>query len=237
MRWDKVAVKLFLICVMAGGVVISLSRTATATDDPRFRYDNTFTKTINRDWSISLYSEFDTYNFNDLKTNHNQYDLNAIDNELTVNYSRVAPWLDLGGGIGYWDAKIDGSWEGTTFPFVYATFKKTMFGLEFSDRNRIDCEFPEHGAEGPVYRNYAVIATVKTWTSLEIQPFVANENFYAFQARYDSDNQAWVGFNFKVTKNVRASLALMMDISHVREADGDHWKKTPIVVLSTAVNF
>jgi Protein of unknown function (DUF2490) len=222
------------VCFM----VVGFSLSARATDNPYYRYTNSFTKAINQDWSISLYTEFDTYNFNETHAPTNSHDLHAINPELTANYAGAAPWVDLGAGIGYWDSKSNGSWEDSTYPIVYATFKKTMFGLEFSDRNRLDAEIPEHyKGEGPVYRNAFTIATEKKWTSLELQPFVSNEIFYNFRAKYMSDNQAFVGFNFKITKDIHSSLSFMMDSSHMREADGDHWKKTPIVILSTSVNF
>ena len=221
----------FSVVMILFGVVMGLSLTARAANDPRFRYDNTLVKTINQDWSIDLYSEFDT----DKDRTH---DLNAIDQELTGVYSGFARWLDLGAGIGYWDAKGNGYWEGTTFPMGFATLKKTIFGLELSDRNRFEAEVPEHGEEGLVYRNALTIATAKKWTRFEIQPFVSNEIFYNFLAKYASDNQAFGGFNFKVTKNIGASLSFMMDSSHLREVNnGDHWKKTPMAILSTTVSF
>jgi|GEM_PF-6720181 hypothetical protein len=231
--------KKFNIAAIVLGAVVCLSLTAKANDDPHYRYANTLTKTIDQDWSISLWSEFDTYNFNQPDTPSNTHDLNALDQELTANYSKIAPWLDLGGGVGYWDAKSNGTWEDSVFPIGYATFKKTILGLDLNDRNRIDAEFPEHYmGEGPVYRNALTIATDKKWTPLEIQPFVSDEIFYNFLTKDMSDNQAFVGFNFKVTKNIGASLSFMMDSSHVREANNStHWKKTPIAILSTSINF
>jgi len=215
------------ICLMVCGFSVM----AQAGNDPRFRYDNTLIKTINQDWSIDLYSEFDT-------DRDKAHDLNAIDQELTGVYSGMARWLDLGAGIGYWDAKGNGYWEGTTFPMGFATFKKTILGLEFSDRNRFEAEVPEHGEEGLVYRNALTIATAKKWTRFDIQPFVTNEIFYNFLEKYASDNQAFIGFNFKITNNIGASLSFMMDSSHYRQVNNaDHWKKTPMAILSTTVSF
>jgi Protein of unknown function (DUF2490) len=221
------------------GVVICSSLTAKAADDPRYRYGNTLDKTINQDWSITLWSEFDTYNFNQPETNSNSHDLNALDQELSLVYSGLAPWIDLGPGIGYWDAKSNGNWQDTTYPYGFITLKKTFLGLAFNDRNRFDAEIPEHYVgEGLVYRNALTIATAKKWTSFELQPFVSDEIFYNTRESYLSENQAFVGFNFKVTNNIGASLSLMTDSEHIDVANrGYHWKKAPIIILSTSINF
>lgn len=226
------------MAVMVLGALITASSTAKAGDDPRYRYADTLTKTIDQDWSVSLWSEFDTYNFNEPDTPSNAFGLNAIDQELTANYSKLAPWLDAGAGVGYWDSKSRGVWDDAVFPIMYAKFKKTLLGLEINDRDRLDAEFPEHAEEGPVYRNALTIATAKKWTPLEIQPFVSDEIFYNFLTKDMSENQAFAGFNFRVTENIGASLSFMMDSGHVRDADNSaHWKKTPIAILSTSVNF
>jgi len=224
--------KYLLVAMALTGLVMAGALTAKASDDPRFRYGNFLDKTINQDWSVTLWSEWDT-------TNNNNHALNAIDQELSLVYSGVAPWLDIGPGVGYWDAKGNGRWEDTTYPYGFITLKQTAFGLTFNDRNRFDAEIPEHYVgEGLTYRNALTIATVKKWTALQLQPFVTDEVFYNTRTNEVSDNQAFVGFNFKVTNNIGATLSFMMDSSYTDEgARGNHWKKTPMVVFSTSVNF
>ena len=228
-----------LVAMVLTGVVIGGALTAKASDDPRYRYGNFLDKTINQDWSVTLWSEFDTFNFNEPSTPSNVHDLHAFDEELSLVYSGLAPWLDVGPGVGYWDAKSNGAWSDTTYPYGFFTLKQTAFGLTFNDRNRFDVEIPEHyNGEGLTYRNALTIATVKKWTPLELQPYVTDEVFYNTRTNEVSANQAFVGFNFKVTKNVGASLSFMLDSEYVDEGNrGYHWKKTPIVVLSTLVNF
>jgi len=226
------AKKHLLVAMVLTGMVMGGALTAKADYDPRFRYGNSLDKTINQNWSVTLWSEFDT-------DNTSGHSLNAIDQELSIVYSGLAPWLDIGPGVGYWDAKSNGQWVDTTYPYGFITLKQTAFGLTFNDRNRFDAEIPEHYVgEGLTYRNALTIATVKKWTPLELQPFVSDEVFYNTRENQVSDNQAFVGFNFKVTKNIGASLSFMMDSSYKDEgARGFHWKKTPMAILSTSVNF
>lgn len=215
----------FAVMLIAGSCL-----PARAADGPRFRYANSLAKTINQDWGVSLYSEFDT----DRDRGH---DLNGIDQEFTVSYTGLASWLSLGPGVGYWDAKGNGTWENTVYPYGFITFQKTFLGLSFNDRNRFDAEVPEHGEEGLVYRNGLTIATARTWTKLELQPYVSDEIFYSCLLKRLVDNQAFAGVNFKIIKNVNGALFFMMESSNNHQIDGSHWKKTPMVGLSTSVNF
>jgi len=224
--------KYLLVAIVLTGVVIGGVK-AKADYDPRFRFANFLDKKINQDWSVTLWSEFDT-------NTHSDHVLNAIDQEFAPVYSGLAPWIDVGPGIGYYDGKSNGKWTDLTYPFAFITLKKTAFGLAFNDRNRFDADIPEHYVgEGLVYRNALTIATDQKWTALELQPFVSDEIFYNTRGNYLSESQAFVGFNFKVTNNIHATLAFMMDSSYTRNvnASGGHWKKTPMAVLSTSINF
>ena len=222
--------KISIMAIVLGAVILS-SAAAKADDGPRYRYSNSIDKTINKDWSITLYSEIDT----DKDRGH---DLNAMDQELSLVYSGLATWLDVGPGVGYFDGKNNGHWEYTTYPYGFITLKKTFLGLSFNDRNRFDADLPHHAENAFVYRNALTIATAKKWTRFEIQPFVSDEIFYNSLAKYMSDNQAFAGINFKITKNIGGSLSFMMDSSHSKDAnDIAHWKKTPMVIFSTSVNF
>jgi len=212
------------------GAYLSMTSAAQAEVNPRYRYSNTFVKSFNQDWSAFLYQEFDT-------DNHGHPDLNAIDQELGLVYSGAARWLDLGMAMGRYDGKSGANWDDINFPFQFITLKWAGCGVEVSDRNRVEEEYPEHGAYDTRYRNDLTLATAKKWTPFELQPFISDEIFYDFDARYLAEDQLIIGFNFKVTKNITAALSYMMDESHIRGANKDFWKDQPMAILTTTISF
>ena len=223
-----------VLCIAACLVLVCFSMLARAEDDPRLRWANTITKQINHDWSVYLYSEFNT--------DHDQgHDLNGIDNELGFNYSGMAKWLDLGAAVGHWDEKDSGAWQGNgqTFQYVYSTFKWSGSGVDISNRCRFDFQFPDHRTEdGQVYRNDLVLAPTYKWTRYKIQPFIGDETYYGFLARHLTTNELASGFNFQITKNIGASIFYMNTQSCSKDTDGTkHWKNQPRIGFTTSVAF
>ncbi|MBF0489860.1 MAG: DUF2490 domain-containing protein [Candidatus Omnitrophica bacterium] len=218
------------VSMVVAAVMFSLVA-ARADTNTHFRYANTFVKQINQDWTVYLYQEF---NFD----GDHHHDLLGVCNEPGVVYSGLAKWLDITLAACTYHGKTNSEWQGQVVPYVAGTLKWTLAGFDISNKSRIEYDQRNYKLyDRWRYRDVFSIVAPYKWTLFQIQPFVANELYYDFQAHYLTGNQLKMGIQFPVVKHVSALIWYMRDMSHSNLPDDSHWKTTPTVGFETVISF
>lgn len=144
--------------------VVSLS--LASDDHQEYRAQSSFSFKLNDLWKMKLATEF---HFEDGE-HFNQ------ENEALFTYKGLADWVDLGAGFKLIH-KEDSSheWRRENRPLVEATFKKDLWGLQWSDRNRLEYRQRENSPDVFRYRNRLKMHIPYDLFGLPLQPYVADE--------------------------------------------------------------
>jgi len=142
---------------------------------------------------------------------------------------KVKDWFILSPYYQHVNEKKKGDWEVEYRPHLSATFKWKLFGLNFSDRNRLEYRIKED-KDFFRYRNKLMVELPK-FTQFRIQSYVAEELFYDFAANELNKNRIYAGLNFKVVKNINAGIYYIFE-SRKKKAE---W--SDVNVLGSALKY
>jgi hypothetical protein len=144
---------------------------------------------------------------------------------------KINNWLILGPYYRHVEEKKNGQWNVEYQPNINATLKADLSGLSVSDRNRLEYRIQDE-KEFFRYRNKLTLK-LKKMTSLEIQPYIAEEPFYDFDASEINKNRLYAGFGLTVFDKLKA------DINYILESrkKADHWVDVNVLVLSLRYSF
>jgi hypothetical protein len=215
-----------LIILVAIFFAFTFSKAAFSADDGDFQYWNTesFSWKMGDDWKGSLEEEF---RFSD-----DAGDFTYQHSDLSFTYSGLADWLDV--GVAYrhvFEKKKDGSWPRESRPHLNATIKGKLDDWAWSCRGRLEYRDKQAGEEGWRYRNKVSIKFPFKFTSLEIQPYVADEIFIDLDGDDFNRNRVYAGFSMKLFKNLKAEIYYLWQNS---KKSGD-WNA--VNVLGTKLKF
>lgn len=107
--------------------------------------------------------------------------------------------------------KMEDEWKVECRPHLNATFKWKVYWFSFTDRNRLEYRIKEDNKFFR-YRNKLTIKIPK-FSLLKIQPYIAEEIFYDFNANTMNKNRIYAGIDFKVFRNLRAGTYYILESS------------------------
>lgn len=117
----------------------------------------------------------------------------------------MAEWFDI--GVNYrqiFNIKKN-RWKYENRPHISGTFKYTISDITISDRSRFEYRNMEDVKDDWRYRNKLTL-TLPKYTSLEIQPYIADEIFYSFDKQRMVKNRAYAGLTFKIIKELKGEI-------------------------------
>ena len=149
-----------------------------------------------------------------------------------LTYALNKTW-SLGAGYRQIYARTaSGPWLSESSPYVFAVYFGEFAGFKFDDRNRFEYQYSSFKLDTGRYRNKFTVKAPWKFTKLEIQPYVADEIFIMIGNDQGlNQNRLSAGFNFSLTKNLRAEIYYML----LSSKSADIWKDYN--VLGTKVKF
>lgn len=144
---------------------------------------------------------------------------------------KITDWFNLGQNFRYVINDNAGQWEHEARPHLNATFKWTLFNLDFSNRNRFEYRHLTRTKDTWRYRNMSKLKIPLNWTRFKISPSLSEEAFFNFDQDDFNRNRLSSGIEFKLAKNLHGELYYLWQSS---ESKGD-W--TDINVLGTKIKL
>lgn len=153
------------LCIVLFSIISSF---CYATDDNQeFRANTSFSFKLDDSWKMSIAQEF---HFRDGE--HFEHE-----NIVSFKY-KAADWIDL--GLGFKQLHKENSsheWQRENRPFAEIILKKTLLGLKWSDRSRLEFRDYEDAKDVFRFRNRLKAHIPHNLFDLPLQPYVADEIF------------------------------------------------------------
>ena len=170
-------------------------------DDGDFQYWNTtaFSFELNPDWKVTVEEE--------LRFQDEASRLAYHHTDVGFVYSGLANWVDL--GFNYRQAFVLDSkdeWITENRPHINVTFKGNLSGLAISNRSRFEFRDVNAGDDTWRYRNKLTIKFPQKFTSLELQPYIADEVFINFNHGGYTTNRLYAGASCKLIGNLKGAI-------------------------------
>jgi len=144
-----------------------LTSVCYATDDNQeYRANVSFSFKLNENWKMKIANEFHFRNGEHFEQ----------EDEVLFTYKGLADWLDV--GLGFKQVYQEDSshdWQRENRPYAEFTVKKKLFGLKWSDRNRLEFRDFENSKDKFRYRNRLKMDIPVNLCGLPLQPYVADE--------------------------------------------------------------
>jgi hypothetical protein len=166
----------------------------------------------------------------ELRYNNDFNDLYYMHFEMGVDW-KVSKWLVLGPYYRHVNEKKRGDWTVEFRPHLNATFIWAYWGIDLSDRNRLEYRGREE-TQSFRYRN-RLMAKLPKYTQFRIQPYVAEEPFYDFEENRWNKNRAYVGVEFPVVKTLKGGLFFIYE----SRLKNDKWTSASILGTSLSYKF
>jgi hypothetical protein len=148
--------------------------------------------------------------------------------EVGVDW-RFRDWLTLAPYYRYISQESKGDWKTEKRPEADATLAWEVRDFGFSDRNRLEYRITAD-RETFRYRNRLWVKPPKI-TRAGVQPFLAEEVFYDFDADELNKNRVYAGFSVGLADGLNADVYYIMDSSKKT----DEWSR--INILATALKY
>ncbi|MCI0498893.1 MAG: DUF2490 domain-containing protein [Planctomycetales bacterium] len=174
-------------------ILMTMSGLSYATDDNQeFRAQTVFSFKLSESWKVDITEEF---HFRDGE-HHEQ------ENVVLFIY-KAAEWLNLGAGFNQvYEKDSSHDWQREDRPFVEGTLlKNDLFGLKWSDRNRLEFRDFEDDEDAFRYRNRLRAHVPYNLLGLPLQPYAADEIFIQEQ-RGLYRNRIYTGLIWDVNKTL-----------------------------------
>jgi hypothetical protein len=143
----------------------------------------------------------------------------------------VNEWLTLGSYYRHVEEKKKDKWEIEKRPHLNATIKGKIFGLAVSNRSRLEYRITEDD-DFFRYRNKLTFKGAKK-TQFEIQPYIADEPFYDFDADEFNKNRFYAGFGCMIFNKLKADLYYMLE----SQRKNGHWKDFNVLGINFTYSF
>lgn len=118
-----------------------------------------------------------------------------------------------------------------TIQNLNATLKGKVFGLETSDRSRLEYRNRENEKDVWRYRNKVTVKLPVELTALKLQPYVAEELFINLDEEGFNRNRLAGGFYINLSKNIKG------DIYYLWQTSKSDRKWDDINVIGTGLRF
>jgi hypothetical protein len=212
--------------VVTAITVVLISGVCFASDDGDFQYWNItdLSVDVNNDWKFTFQEELH-FGESGRRLYYQHY-------EPGLTYSGLAKWIDL--GFNYrqaFERDSKGKWKREDQPNLNITLKGKLFGLDLSDRSRIEYRVLEDRKDVWRYRNKVTAKLPFELTELKLQPYVADEIFVPLDDVDINTNRLYAGVLFKLTKNMGC------DLHYLWQSTRSNGGWTDINVVGTALKF
>ncbi len=207
--------------VICSTILFALSTTALATGDSgdgEYWQTHSLKLKIDDDWTFGVSEEFRMG-----RSGSNPY-LHNVD--FSLAYSGLADWLDVSMNFKKeYERDSTGKFRGENRPHFNATLKGHVWDLALSNRSRLEYRNREHKEDLFRYRNKTTIKFPWKFTSLQLQPYVAEEFFINLGENNISQNRIFAGFGFKVCENLDMGVFYMFKQSKISGG----WRDTNVI--------
>lgn len=191
--------------------------------DLQYWHTETVSWKVADDWKVSLSNE----SYFDDDASHRYYH----EGDIGVSYSGLAKWFDLSLNFKHVLTESKNKWRREERPHINGTFKFNICKFSFIDRNRFEYKIREAGTDFWKYRNLLTIKFPCKFTSLEIQPYIADE---LHVDEVVSENRSYAGFTFKITKELGADIYYMQKRNR---QSGGNWIGANVIGTRLKLDF
>ncbi len=124
-----------------------------------------------------------------------------------VVYKGAAPWLDLGlSFLRDYERDDAGSWHPEDRTRINITVKTPIAGFDISNRTRLEYREFENEPDYWRYRHRLKVKFPGKYTTLELQPYVAEEPFLYLNGKGFIKNRLYTGVGFTVSPRISGAL-------------------------------
>jgi hypothetical protein len=214
------------VCFVITIAILAVSSGVCFASDDNFEYWATARTSfnINKDWECTFEEE--------LRFKDGGGELYYHHSDLGFVYKSLADWIDLGVNFRkVYSKDSKGKWTQEDRPHLNATLKGKVFGLDVSDRSRLEYRDRENEKDVWRYRNKVTVKLPVELTGLKLQPYVAEEVFINLDEEGFNRNRLYSGFSVNVSKKVKGDIYYLWQTS---KSDG---KWNDINVIGTGLRF
>ncbi|UCE98711.1 MAG: DUF2490 domain-containing protein [Planctomycetota bacterium] len=179
---------------------------------------------INKDWRFNFEEEF--------RLGDDAGELSYHHFEPGFVYRGFADCLDF--GFNYRQAyqkDSRGKWSEEHQPNVYFTLRGKFFGLDMSDRSRLEYRDRENNKDVWRYRNKLTLKLPLEFTELKLKPYVADEVFVTVSDDNIDRNRLYGGVSVEFSENIKG------DVYYLWQSSRTSGKWTGINVVGTSLKF
>lgn len=145
--------------------------------------------------------------------------------DVAFTYTGLADWFSVGIGYKHVFERDEDHWLQERRPLLNLTAKGDLFGLGIASRSRFEYRDQEDEEEVWRYRNQVTITPPVTFTTLKIQPYVADEIFVNFDEEGFNQQRLYGGIYIPLHKRVRLELFYFWKLDREPEV----WHDTNVV--------
>ncbi|MCL5282816.1 MAG: DUF2490 domain-containing protein [Planctomycetes bacterium] len=172
---------------------------------------------INEQWQVG-FEEWLSFTDNVTRFKDSQTD-------VWVNYLGLADWLSVAAGYKRIFAKPDDDWESEDRPYLNVAVKAKVGGFGVVDRSRFEYRMPQDEPVFWRYRHRLNLRSPVTFTSLQIQPYTADEVFYSFDGQGFNEHRLYGGVFLRLHEKVRLDLFYVWKLNK----DDHNWRTTNVL--------
>lgn len=217
------------LCSVAIIIVVLISEICFASDGRDFEYWSSVGVCfdINKDWEFTFEEEF--------KVGDDAGRLYCHNSDFGFVYRSLADWLDLGFNFKMeYEKDSGGRWRQENRPHLNLKLKGKPFGLDVSDRSRLEYRNRENEKDIWRYRNKITVKLPLKLTELGLQPYIAEEVFINGNAEDFNKNRLYSGLCWHVSKNIKVDVFYLWQSS---KSDGSWCDTNDTNVLGTGLEF
>lgn len=198
-----------------------------AFDDGDFQFWNTEAVSwkIADDWKLDFQEEL-YWGDNASNPYYNHLDIGII-------YSGLYDWLDLAFYCRHINEERSGDWKRETRPHLNATVKFDLGDFKASNRGRLEYRDREDADNLWRYRNKLTLKFPWKFTRLAIQPYLAEEAYYDFDAKRLNKSRFYAGIALKLFGDLSGEIYYFLQ----RSKSSSTKKWTDINVLGTKLKL
>lgn len=169
--------------------------------DLQYWHTDTIGYKIAKDWKVTFGEE----GYLNDTASHAYYQ----EGDLGLVYSGVGKWLDLSLNFKHSLTENRNKWLREERPHLNATLKTNIKGYSISSRSRIEYRMRQDVENTWRFRDFVTVKLPCKFTKYEIQPFIADEILVDLIKKQLSENRGYVGFTYKINKNLSADVYYM----------------------------
>lgn len=216
----------FAMAVLLSGFLSGTCFAVKRNGNLEYWQTQTVSADLEEDWKIYVTEEFRLGRHNGNPNLHNV--------DMGVVYRGLADWLDIGMSFKKeYEKDSTGKFRHENRPHLNVTLKGKLFNLDTRNRARIEYRDREHKKTVYRFRNKTTFNLPVKLTTLQLQPYVAEEFFINLGENNINQNRLFAGFSWPVTKKIKSSLYYVWKTS--RGTGG--WVNTNVIGLDFKILF